>query len=115
MSGTPPDVWRAAKENPPTESDFLSYKALGIPQLKADTLRWEGVSTFDDLRAAAKTARQFHQGDYLARLTPDPDGPVRWTKTGRHHHWTLSGTPAEMLARVAEVIPLASVAKGAEQ
>lgn len=110
--GQPPIVWRTVRANPPTEADFLSQKALGRPRRDAPIEQWEGVSTFDNLAVAAAVARRWKQGTYLARLVLPPGGPVRWTKTRGEAHYTLSGTPAELLACVVEVVPLETVAEG---
>ena len=102
----PPSLWRTVRANPPTEDDFLSFKALGRPRRGGSIEQWEGVSTFDNPDLATDMARQFKQGEYLARLELDPSGPIRWAKTRGPGHYTIWGTPAELLACVAEVVPL---------
>lgn len=104
--GQPPPLWRTVRTNPPTEEDFLSFKALGRPRRGAPIEQWEGVSTFDNPAIAADMARRYEQGDFLARLDLDPTGPIRWARTRGEGHYTLWGTPAELLARVAEIVTL---------
>jgi len=99
-------VWRTTRTDPPTEDDFLSHRARGLPRRGATIERWEGVSTFDDPAIAASMARRYGHGAYLARLTLSPDGPVRWAQTGGPSYYTLWGLPSEMLACVMEVVPL---------
>lgn len=107
MSGAvPPPLWRTVRTNPPTEADFLSFKARGLARRSGPIEQWEGVSTFDNPAIAADMARRHHQGDYLARLDLDPAGPIRWEKTRGAGHYTIWGTPAELLARVVEIVPL---------
>jgi len=110
--GQPPIVWRTVRTSPPTEADFLSQQALGRPQRGAPVEQWAGVSTFDNPAIAASMARRWGHGDYLARLTLDPAGLVRWARTRGEGHYTLSGTPAELLACVVEVVPLETIAEG---
>lgn len=102
----PPLLWRTVRTDPPTEADFLSHKARGLPRRGATEDQWDGVSTFDTRAVAADLARKFGHGEYLARLELDPAGPIRWARTRGEGHYTLWGTPAELLARVAEVVPL---------
>lgn len=113
--GLPPELWRTVRANPPTEADFLSLKALGRLQRDAPIELWEGVSTFHSLTLAAAMPRKFGHGAFLARLALVPDGPIRWVKTRGEGHYTISGPPAEMLARVVEGVPLAAVAEGERQ
>lgn len=110
-----PVVWRTTRTDPPTEDDFLSHRARGLPRRGATIERWEGVSTFDDPAIAASMARRYGHGAYLARLTLSPDGPVRWEQTGGPGHYTLWGLPSEILACVVEVVPLLAMTGGKEE
>jgi hypothetical protein len=87
----------------------MSHKALGLPRRGGAVDLWEGVPTFDSFEVAADRARRYKQGDYLARLAIEPDGPIRWRQTGSSGHHTLWGTPAELQARVVEIVPLPPV------
>ncbi len=110
--GQPPVVWHTARTDPPTEEDFLSHRARGLPRRGATIERWEGVSSFDNPAIAADMARRYGHGSYLARLALDPGGPIRWAKTGGEAHYTLWGTPAELLACVVVVVPPEMMAEG---
>jgi hypothetical protein len=99
-------LYRTVRANPPTEADFLSHKARGLPRRGGAVEQWEGVSTFDNPTIAADMARRFNRGMYLARLNLDSSGPIRWAKTRGEGHYTIWGTPAELLACVSEVVPL---------
>jgi len=112
IEGQSLSVWRTVRANPPTEADFLSQKARGRSRRGAPVDQWEGVSTFDNLAVAAAAARRWKQGTHLARLVLEPASPVRWARTRGEAHYTLSGTPAELLACVVEVVPLDTVAEG---
>jgi hypothetical protein len=103
------------RANPPTEADFLSLKAFGRLQRDAPIEQWAGVSTFHSLTLAAAMTRRFGHGAVLARLALDPANPIRWVETRGDGHYTISGPPAEMLARVVEVVPLDAVVEGEAQ
>lgn len=106
----PPLLWRTVRSDPPTEDDFLSMEALGRPRRKNTPPElWSGVSTFADPTIAAAIARRFGHGDFLARLALDAADPIRWEKTPGEGHFTIWGTPAEMLTRVVDVVAIADV------
>lgn len=115
VSGSPPPLWRAVRSYPPTEADFLSHKARGLPKRRGPDELWEGVSTFDSFEVASDMARKYHQGDFLSRLAIEPDGPIRWRATGGKGHYTLWGTPAELLDCVVETVPVPPATGGGQQ
>ena len=102
--------FRIVKADPPTEADFLSYKALGRPLLRdTPSLRrsWEGVSVTSRLEAArALAARAPSLGRFIAVLELVEGGPVRFAQTGgAPEHYDLWGEPHDMLAAVVRVVP----------
>lgn len=103
--------YRVVKTNPPTERDFLSYKALGRP-LSADTpeLRrsWEGVSVRSTFASTQNLVRRFPRtGSFVAQLSIEDGSAVRVEKTGNDPtHYDLYGEPRDMLAAVIAVRPV---------
>lgn len=109
----PPLLWRIARTDPPTETDFLSNQERGIPRRRSEPEElWSGLSTFDNVTVAAEMARRWGLGNYLVGLALDPVGPIRWAKTRGESHYTLWGRPADMLARVVEIRRVESGAEG---
>ena len=103
--------YRVVKTNPPTESDFISYRARGI-RLRRDTPEnrrlWEGVSVASSLGAARNLAARFPvMGQYIAVLDVPEGGLVRFEQTTDvSTHYTLWGEPRVMLEMVISVVPL---------
>ena len=103
--------YRIVKTDPPTEADFLSYRALGIP-LRRDTpeLRrsWEGVSVYDTMEAALAIVVQFPRiGRFIAELSLAENGPVRFEQTSVNpRHYDLWGDASDMLVAVVRVVPV---------
>jgi hypothetical protein len=104
-------LYRIVKSDPPTERDFLSFKALGRPLLRGTPSQrrsWEGVSVTSTLEAArALAARAPSLGRFIAVLELDEDGPIRFAPIGRApEHYDLWGEPEEILATVVRVVPV---------
>lgn len=85
----PREFWRVVKTNPPTISNFLSYKRLGRP-FRGNPARireWDALSVFDDLDVATTFLAHggSRHGAFLARLTiPDELG---WTIEQTGSNW----------------------------
>src|SRR5438045_267250 len=103
----PQTVYRVVRSDPPTEADFLSRQALGLPAPVASHL-WDGVSVDDRVLAAERKARRFAQlGRYIATLRLPEDGSIRIEKTlANRNHYTLWGDPVTLLECVVELVPL---------
>jgi hypothetical protein len=97
------------KTDPPTEADFLSHAARGLP-LRRDTAAmrrsWERVSVYDTLEQARAVARRFPAiGTFITELRIDAGGPVVFERSGDDpHHFDLNGEPAEMLRMITRVV-----------
>jgi len=96
-------LYRATRNNPPTEEDMKSHWDLGKrPLHPRDEASYREVSVFDTLEAAARKARAFRLGAYIARLEV-PDG-VAMTRSPSSGHVGLAGTnPAQLLGYVQHV------------
>jgi hypothetical protein len=104
-------VYRIAKTNPPAESDFHSYRAMGrrlirdTPELRRSR---EGVSVYDTIEAARATAMQYPRiGSFIAELEISEHSDVRFGQTlDDRHHFDLWGEPADRVAAVLHVHPV---------
>lgn len=94
--------FRVVKTNPPTERDFWSHQALGIPlQREEDREIWTGVSVQATEQQARRTARIPRLGSYIAKLEVMQEGAITFRRTTRRPgHYTLWGNPNELLACV---------------
>jgi hypothetical protein len=105
-----PTFYRVVKSDPPTEEDFRSHKARGIP-LRRDTpeLRrsWEGVSVYDAEEKAREAIARFPRiGQFIAEVRIAEGGPVTFEQTTDDpHHYDLWGEPGDMLTAVIRVLP----------
>jgi hypothetical protein len=105
-----PTFYRVVRTNPPTEADFASHRARGVP-LQHDTPEhrrsWEGVSVTSTLDAARGLAATFPRlGTFIAVLDLQEGGPVLFEQTlGSPTHYDLWGEPRAMLAAVVAVVP----------
>jgi hypothetical protein len=103
--------YRIVKTDPPTEWDFLSHQARGLP-LRHDTPErrrsWERVSVYDTPERARVIARRFPAvGPFIAEVQVNVDGPVAFERSGEDpRHFDLDGEPAEMLKLATRVIPV---------
>jgi hypothetical protein len=100
--------FRIVRTNPPTEADFQSDKAKGLPPRNDEpqTLHvWDGISVFRTLRQAQNKVRDYpFLGAFIAQIDVDVDIPeVRVEKTFGRGHFTLWGAPAGLLRLVVTV------------
>jgi len=96
-------LYRATRNDPPTEEDMKSHWDLGKrPSLPRDEASYREVSVFDTPEAAARKARAYGLGDYIACLdVPDETAMTRSPSSG---HVGLAGTnPAQLLGCVQDV------------
>ena len=100
------------RTNPPTDADFLSDKARGLP-LRNDepvTLHvWDGISVYQTLAQARRKAHVYSfLGQFIAELNLEMDLPrIRIEKTcGRGHH-TLWGTASALRRSIVAITPVA--------
>jgi hypothetical protein len=108
-----PVYFRIVKTNPPQPDDFTSNRDKGLPQRGAevgDPSLWTGISLYDSRDRAARQARRYRLGGYVATLdipdsTSSDSDQVRKT-LGDPHHYTLWGEPAHVLSLVVRVDPV---------
>jgi hypothetical protein len=106
-----PTFYRIVQTDPPTEADFLSYRAQGrrlvrdTPELRRS---WEGVSVYDSFGRARSVALRYPRiGTFIAELEIAEDGPVRYAQTlSDPRHFDLWGEPGDMLATVRRTRPV---------
>jgi hypothetical protein len=104
-----PTFYRIVKTNPPTEADFLSHAARGLP-LRRDTPEsrrsWERVSVYDSLERARSIVARFPAiGAFIAELEIEPDGSVAYEQSGDDpHHFDVDGPPDRLLRTVRRVV-----------
>ena len=102
------NFYRVVKSNPPTEEDFLSYAARGIPVRdptdEETLLLAAGVSVFaTEAQARGRARARPELGAYLARLQIPDDGSGQPLRGHRGHH-TIWAEPKQPLAWVKEVV-----------
>jgi hypothetical protein len=104
-----PTFYRVVKTNPPTERDFLSHLALGrrirnpTPEILRDAAGVSVTLTTDGARSLMADFPQM--GSFIAALEIEDGGPIRYEQTGRYpEHYTLWGSPGDLLARVRTVM-----------
>jgi hypothetical protein len=119
----PQTVYRITKTDPPTQEDFLSNYARGIPPRRSErTDPWEheAISVFTRKRAARSVARAYPRlGEFLAQLVlPDEllsaRTETRETPFKIHGptepggaHYNMQGPPELFLRHVVSVEPVA--------
>ncbi len=94
-------VYRAVRECPPSDDDFRSHEALGLPYPRAMFVRATGISVFRSRAALGRVRRRFRLGALTATLdltTPD----VAWAHAGRCDHLTVWADPDVLLERVVQ-------------
>ena len=105
-----PTFYRIVRTDPPAESDFLSYAALGLPAPDDPGLRrvFDGISVFDTEERARRRARAtLALGRFIAAVEIATGDPIRAERTLRRSgHHTLWGDPVALLERVASVVPV---------
>lgn len=91
--------------------DLRSHMAQCDPRRGAelvDHCLWAGVSTFDAADKAARRARRFAIGTFLAVLEiPDDDGRIVARPTLSTGHYTVWGCERLLLTFVRGVVPVA--------
>jgi hypothetical protein len=99
---------RIVRTNPPTEADFLSAAAQGVPY-PDDSARhdvWDGLSMYSTLAQARRKQRASPVlGPFIAVVRIPLDGRVRIEKTFGAGHHTVWSTPSTLLALVVAVEP----------
>ena len=110
--------YRIVKTDPPTEEDIASHAAPGRTPPVAfrddpEKLRsWERVSLFDTEAGARTIARatRGRLGHFIAELhIPNVESKrFMWERTGATPgHYDMSASPADLLACVVRVVPVA--------
>ena len=95
--------YRVVKSNPPTDADFLSFQALGIP-LRRQTAKglrlWSGLSVYREPEQAAELgARSPQLGRFVAELRISQHEGFRLElDNGKDGHCTIWGEPEALLA-----------------
>ncbi len=65
------------------------------------------MSLYDTAEAAELTARSYPwMGTFIARLEISDNAPIVARQTLKSGHFSVVGDPAELLARVAQVLPI---------
>jgi len=107
-------LYRTVHHDPPTQEDFRSGKALGVPKPSVRKERyWLGFSAYDSFERANATALAYpHQGDFIADLViPDAfietaAGGITIARSFGMGHWTVWGESALFVPLVARTIPV---------
>lgn len=107
-------LYRIVSHNPPTTDDMRSYHELGIP-LRSTTpeaqRRARGISLYNTLAQARKLGigPPWHGSGYIAELQIPDDAQVTIERTGRQRgHYTLWGSPDDILEYITHVVPIRS-------
>jgi hypothetical protein len=91
-------------------TDVTSPAALGKPYTHPDqSLRrlWDGISCYATEAQARRNARRFRtHGAFIAVIRIEAGAPIRVEKTLGSGHYTLWGSPADLLTRIISVIPV---------
>lgn len=97
-------VFRVVRSDPPIENDFAAQMWLGRKYVDdaAPDLR-SGVSVFATAAQAARVARRYQMGNYVAELLlPEEGVEIRRTGRARGHH-TVWASPDVLLRSVTHV------------
>jgi hypothetical protein len=99
--------YRIVRNADATEDDFKPAKDLGKPLRRPSLARqWaEGVSVSDTFEHAAAQARlyRYRLGRFVVAIRLPRQAGIEVEQTGRDlHHFTLYGTPAQLLSLVAD-------------
>lgn len=114
MAVSATEFFRIVRTIPPTEGDFLSYEALGLPLLagatEAERRIWSGVSVYSTQAQARQAFKMTLFTGYagVARLLLPSDEGLCWERTpigGRGHH-TIWAPADRLVAYVQESVPL---------
>jgi hypothetical protein len=94
-------AYRVVERCPPTETDFLSYEALGKPYDRRDFFKGTGLSMHTTRKRSQRIAQTYGVGSAVAVL--DLRHPsIVWARTGGADHLTVWAPPEILLARVLE-------------
>jgi hypothetical protein len=110
----PSRFFRIVQSDPPTLYDLTSHAGRGRPLptgTDADAVRlWSGLSVYVTEAQAHRKARVSPMlGSHLAELDIPETGQIRWERTtGSPGHYTLWGSPAQLLECMVRVIPVRS-------
>jgi hypothetical protein len=100
-------LYRVVQTDSPTASDFMSNAALDRPLLDPTPEKrrlWSGLSFWATAAQARRSARRFrNQGDDLALVAIEVDGPIQVEKTRGPGHFTVWALPHALLDRVVSV------------
>jgi hypothetical protein len=105
-------LFHIVESDPPTIDDFLSNAAKGRvprrPLTSEEQELWRGVSAYESWALARRKAGMSPWlGAYVAELRIPPDSSIRMRRTtSSRGHWTLWGSPEELLACVVSVTSL---------
>lgn len=114
MPGSIRVLYRIVSQNPPTREDVSSYQELGIPLRSATPealRRSRGISLFNTLAQARKLGigPPWHGSGFIAELQIPDDAHVTIERTGRQRgHYTLWGSPDDILGYITHVVPIRS-------
>jgi hypothetical protein len=116
MADEPPSVlYRLVRNMPPTQRDFMSHEALGVPPRRPlsdeDRRLWKGVSHFDSLDVAfTRGMTSPWLGDFVATVHIPVSAAAHIEQTGRDpSHFTVWSTAESLLSWVASVDPIERV------
>lgn len=102
-------------EVPDSSSDeyvgcFRSRAELGRPPREIEQavpLIWEGISVYDTLEAARRTARRFPAiGTHVAQLRITPELGVTYARWGPRGHLTVWGDALKLCQATVDTIPV---------
>jgi hypothetical protein len=103
-------LYRVVQGDPTTDLDFTSNAALGRPLLDPTPEKrqlWSGLSFWATAAQARRSARRFRrQGQFIALVAIEVDGPFRVEKTRGPGHYTVWGLPHAFRERVVSVEPV---------
>ena len=103
-------LYRVVQSDPTTDLDFTSNAALGRPLLDPTPEKrrlWSGLSFWATASQARRSARRFrNQGQFIAVVAIEIDGPFRVEKTRGPGHYTVWGLPHAFRERVVSVEPV---------
>lgn len=107
MNELPPNLrlYRIVRSNPPSWVDFLSNLVKDLPPRlpeRLDPLDWASISTFDSFDEAARRARRYNLGAFVAELAvPRESERLFLRQTYGRGHYSVLGGPLTLLNTVA--------------
>jgi hypothetical protein len=114
VAGNVTILYRIVEHDPPTWEDMLSYHDLGIPLrvITPEALRRSrGISLYNTLLQARKLGAgpPWHGSGFIAELRIPDNAPLTIERTGRQRgHYTLWGSPDDILGYITRVVPIRS-------